>query len=177
MEENKVVEESNKVVTDNEETQKVSTETEKKRFIKDIVISIVMLFIFGAFISGLYELGKQPTVELTVAHTKIEKQISMCGEVKHEKGKADTYWVKCEDDSFQVLKADYNTYIKDYNATTVTEYSLKISGTKRIMFWSIPLKEKVYKRTSYVFKPADDYTKEEIKAMKNKYVKYITKGK
>lgn len=163
---------------ENKEKQAVSTETEKKSFIKDIVISVVMLFIFGATITGLYELGKQPTVEVTVAHTKIEKQISMCGEVKHEKGKADTYWVNCEDGSIQVSKGDYNTYIKDYNATTVTEYSLKIDGKKRIMFWSIPLKEKVYKRTSYVFKPAKDYTKEEIKVMKNKYIKYINmKGK
>ena len=105
-------------------------------------------------------MGKPLNVVTTVTHTKAEKQISMSGEVRKEKGKETTYWVHCFDDSFPVSKENYDTYIKDYNATTVTKYIVKIKGKKKTMLGGLNLPEKVYKRTSYAFKPAKDYTKE-----------------
>lgn len=162
------------------EIEKMEEKKTKNRLMK--VVRIVMFIgmiifgavIFSAFLSGLYEIGKQPIVEATVTHTKIEKQIPMSGKVMHEKGKEDTYWVHCSDDNFQVSKADYDTYIKDYNATTVKEYIVKIKGKKKTIFGNIHLPEKVYKRTSYVFKPEKDYTKKEMKELKKEYISILS---
>lgn len=155
------------------------TLTKKKWLSKETIVKLIkrnisVIVVLGALILDiliLNELGEQPKVVATVIHTKTEKQISMSSEVIREKGKEDEYWVHCLDDSFQVSKEDYDTYIKDYNATTVTEYTAKIKGKRDTTLGIISLPEKVYKRTSYVFKPADDYTKEEMKALKDKYIR------
>lgn len=162
--------------------KKIEKMEEKKKNRLMRVVRIVMLMgmlIFGviiitAFISALYEIGKQPQVVATVTRTKIEKQIPMSGKVMHEKGKEDTYLVHCSDDRFKVSKEDYETYIKGYNATTVTEYTVKIKGKKKTIFGDLDLPEKVYKRTSYVFKPEKNYTKEEMKELKKKYISILS---
>lgn len=155
------------------------TVTKKKWLSKETIVKLIkrnisVILVLGALILDiliLNALGEKPKVVATVTHTKTEKQISMSSEVMHEKGKEDKYWVHCLDDSFQVSKEDYDTYIKDYNTTTITEYTVKIKGKKDTTLGILSLPEKVYKRTSYVFKPADDYTKEEMKALKEKYIR------
>lgn len=71
---------------------------------------IFWIVIFGGLI--LDAKGKPLNVLTTVTHTKTEKQISMSGEVRKEKGKETTYLVHCLDDSFPVSKDNYDKYIK-----------------------------------------------------------------
>ena len=143
---------------------------EKKGLLKELFIIFVIFMLFGGFITLLYDISKLPIVTVTEELSEDIKQMSFEGEIRTEYNKEDTYWVKFSDKTvIEVTKEDYDKYVRDFNSTTVTTYTLTLKGKKDFILFTGNMPTKTYTKRSYVFKPEKNFTKKEIKELKKLY--------